>query len=229
MKDEVKEKITAAIAAWDYIKNLPETWQGFVLKKDMNVYGDVYDIYSYSNEAAHRKVTVYYHEETKEYKLRVQIGLTEFCRIEFISETLEKLEQILRARFEQILADMAVFNIDTISCVVREKQILDWNYLAKLPNTIQGFTLFIDPQKPVKVINGSYIIFDYSDFATSSNFIIYYNVFRDEFFGEAKIHEIPEMNYTFDSTELIELEEKLDAYFLPRLKELRERLAESPV
>ena len=57
------------------------------------------------------------------------------------------------------------------------------------------------------MLNGSYIIFDYSDFALESNFIIYYNEFRSEFYGEARIKNIPEMNYTFDSDSLLELEE----------------------
>ena len=176
------------------------------------------------NQARHRKVTVYYHEETKEYKLRVQIGLTEFCRIEFISASLSRLEKILRERFAKIIEELAGFRIDTISCVVQEKQILTWDYVDKLPKTVEGFTLFIEPHEPVKTINGSYIVFDYSDFSAFSNFIIYYNVFRDEFFGEARVCEIPEMNYTFDASELVELEEKLDRYFLPRLKQIREQI-----
>ena len=91
-----------------------------------------------------------------------------------------------------------------------------------MPETIEGFVLFIRPDQPVKVINGSYIVFAYCDFEAESDFIIYYNVFRDEFFGEARVNKIPEMNYTFDSTELSELEEKLDQYLVPRLKEIRQ-------
>ena len=227
MKEKTKEAVEAAIENWEYMKNLPSEWLGFVLHRDLHVYGDVYDLYSYENEKRHRKITVYYHEETSEYKLRVKIGLTEFCRIEFIAGTLEKMEEHLQQNFESVLKELAAFDRRTISCIVQEKNILDWKYTEHLPAEIEGFSLFIHPGEPVKIINGSYIVFDYSDFATSSNFIIYYNVFRDEFFGEAKIREIPEMNYTFDSTELNELEEKLDRYFLPRLKELRQRISEN--
>lgn len=224
MKDETKKKLETEIADWAYLKELPEEWLGFQLQREMNFYGDVYDVYSYENEARHRKVTVYYHEETKEYKLRVRIGLTEFCRIEFIAASLSRIEKILRERFAQVIEELSGFHLDTVSCIVREKQILTWDYVDKLPKTLEGFTLFIEPHEPVKVINGSYIVFDYSDFATASNFIIYYNVFRDEFFGEARVCEIPEMNYTFDASELVELEEKLDSHFLPRLKQIREQI-----
>jgi len=224
VKVETKEKIEAEIQDWQYMKDLPSTWFGFVFILEMKVYGDVYDLYSYENVEIHRKITVYYHEETKEYKVRVLIGLTEFCNIEYISPTRASLEKILLERFEMTLQTLAKFNKATISCIVLEKNILEWDYVAKLPTTIEGFTLFIKPDQPVKTINGSYIIFDYCDFATDSNFIIYYNVFRDEFFGEAKIRKIPEMNYVFDSHELIELEEKLDEHLLARLKEIRSRI-----
>ena len=84
--------------------------------------------------------------------------------------------------------------------------------------------LFINPKEPVKVINGSYIIIDYCDFEAESNFIIYYNVFRDEFFGEAKIHRIPEITYEYDSSELKDLKIKLENKLENTLKQLRERI-----
>ena len=84
-------------------------------------------------------------------------------------------------------------------------------------------SMFITPEAPVRVLNGSYIVFDYSDFALKSNFIIYYNEFRCEFFGEARILNIPEMNYVFDSKSLPELEEKLKAHLTDRLQEIRRR------
>ena len=47
-------------------------------------------------------------------------------------------------------------------------------------------------------------------------------LFRNEFFGEARIRNIPEMNYVFDSSELPELEEKLETNLIPRLQYVRE-------
>lgn len=227
MKEEMREKIAAAIADWAYKKELPEEWFGFRLQHEMHEDGDVYDIFSYRSDELKRKITVYYHEETKEYKARITVGLTEFCNIDFISSDLPMLERILRARFERALRDLAVFNPETIDSIVVEKKILDWTYLDRFPDVIEGFSLFIRPKEPLRIINGSYIVFDYCDFKTESNFIIYYNIFRDEFFGEVKYKRIPEMNYTFDSHELVELEEKLELYLLDRLKELRKRLDEA--
>ena len=64
---------------------------------------------------------------------------------------------------------------------------------------------------------------DYSDFSIESNFIIYYNEFRCEFFGEARVKNIPEMRYDFDSKTIEELEQKLDNQLAERLRGIRER------
>lgn len=226
MKEKTKQAVDAALADWAYLKELPTELEGFSLRRDMCVEGDMYDIFSYICAARRCKFTVYYHEETKEYKARVSVGLTEFCDIDFITDELAVLEAILRERLAKTLQNLVQFNRDAIDSIVVEKQILEWPYAATLPETLEGFTLFIRPSEPLRVINGSYIVFDYSDFAAESNFIIYYNIFRDEFFGEAKIRRIPEMNYLFDSHTLEELEAKLEAHFLPRLREIRARLAE---
>lgn len=217
------ERAAGEIAEWEYMKKLPKEWFGFSYHSILQSHEDFFDVFSYVNENLHRSAIFYYHSETHEYKLRVHIGLTELCLIEYIAPNLQVIERLLSNQFETMLHDMAEFNMSTISIIVKEKNILSWNYSQWLPDVLEGFELFIRPSQPVRVLNGSYIVFDYSDFTIDSNFIIYYNVFRDEFFGEARINNIPEMNYTFDSSDLPELEEKLDKFLLPRLREIRKR------
>ncbi len=225
LKEENITKIEKDTADWQYMDQLPAEWFGFNYRKDMCVKDDIYKLYSYINPTAHRSLTAYFHEETHEYKLRVRIGLTEFCRIEFIAPDLQAFEKLLKEQLEAVLHDLSSFNPATINRIVRDKHILEWDYAKLLPESLEGFQLFIRPSQPVRVLNGSYIVFDYSDFSAASNFIIYYNMFRDEFFGEARINNIPDVNYTFDATELPELEEKLDANLRQRLQGIRIQLA----
>ena len=224
MKKEQLEKVQAEVSAWAYLNQLSPIEKNFRLKMLMREEGDTFQIYSYENEDLKRSVLIYYHEETKEYKLMITIGLTQFCAIEYISADLAQLEKILRERFDNLLGDISSFNEDHMSIIIKEKKIMQWDYIDKLPQEICGFRLFINPREPVKVINGSYIIIDYCDFAAQSNFIIYYNVFRDEFFGEAKIHRIPEITYEFDSSELKDLRLKLEEKLENTLKQLRARI-----
>lgn len=224
MKQEQLAKVQAEVSAWTYLQSLPPEINNFKLKMLMQEVADTFQIYSYENDELKRKAMIYYHEETKEYKLLVKIGLTEFCAIEYISDSLEKLEKILVERFNNLLGDISKFNLEHISSIIVDKEIMTWKYISKLPEELHGFKLFIRPSEPVKIINGSYIIIDYSDFNTDSNFIIYYNVFRDEFFGEAKLHCIPEVTYDFDSSELKDLEILLEQKLDITLKKIRERI-----
>ena len=220
MKDSIKEKVEQDTADWEYLTSLPASWHGFTFKREMNIVDDRYELFSYNCEERHRQAVAYYHEETKEYKLRVRIGLTEFCRIDCISADKTKFETLMRERFESVLAELEHFDPASLGSMVAAKKIIEWKYQQALPETYRDFELFIRPSEPVKITNGSYIVFDYEDFATESNFIVYYNVYRDEFSGEARIRKIPDVNYNFDSRTIPELEQKLSRLLLPRLDEV---------
>ena len=224
MKKEQLEKVQAEVSVWTYLQSLPPKKNNFKLKILMQEVADTFLIYSYENDDLKRKTTIYYHEETKEYKLLVTIGLTEFCAIEYISESLDKLERILKERFDNLLGDISHFKREHISSIIEDKAIMDWEYIDNLPKEIDGFKLFINPKEPVKIINGSYIIIDYCDFSKESNFIIYYNAFRDEFFGEARLHRIPEVTYEYDCSELKDLESLLAKNLQATLHKIRERI-----
>ncbi|WP_303105486.1 hypothetical protein [uncultured Mitsuokella sp.] len=226
MKDETRDRVEADIKDWAYLRELPDTWHGFTLQRLALVAGDCYDIYRYENEELHKSVTAYFHEETHEYKLRVKIGLIEFCRIEFITAKFDVFEALLRAQFETVLAGLAQFDPASIGSIVRDKKIMTWEAAKELPETLEGFTLYIRPAEPVKINNGSYIVIDYVDFTLESSVTVYYNIYRDEFFSEARIWNIPDVNYDFDSGTLSELEERLQTYLVPRLQEVRTRAEE---
>lgn len=224
MKNEIKEKIDQALASWVYMQQLPQEWHGFTLNTQRVIEDDVYDFYRYENTALHRSLIAYYHAETNEFKLREQVGLLEFCLIECIADTLAEYEALLKENMDRFLLRLCRFDPETISALVEAAHITAWNYAALLPPELEGFSLFIRPSQPLRITNGSYIIIDYEDFSVRSNFIIYYNVFRDDFFGEARIEGIPELCYEFDSTNLEELEKRLSEYLIPRLQTIRERV-----
>lgn len=223
MQEETKAKVEAEIKDWMYLQELPEICHGFKLLREKKVIESMYDLYSYVHPQLHKKAVIYYHEETHEYKVRVYIGLLEFCRIEFITAKLEDFEKLLRLQFDDLLKDMETYNPDSLSSIVLKMGIREWGTTYSLPESCEGFNLFIRPQKPEKINNGSYVLINYVDFTIESDFTIYYNIYRNEFFGEARIWDIPDVNYDFDSSSLGELEEKLRIYMVPRLQEIRQR------
>lgn len=226
MKEETIQQVETDVCDWAYLKRLPPMLEGFSYRRDMHVEEDIYALFSYENNAMHRAASAYYHEETKEYKLGVQIGLTNFCRIEFIAPNIAAFEKRLDEYLRKLLVELVTFDPKTISSIVCKKKIMEWEYGRSLPTELEGFELFIAPEKPLKITNGSYIILDYSDFSIASNFVIYYNIFRDEFFGEGRVHGIPEINYLFDSHDLAGLATKLEHHLAARLQDIRQKATE---
>lgn len=228
MNQETIDRVAQATAEWQYYQELPAEIAGFRLDKTVNITKDSYDMYSYINDELHKSVTVYYHDETREYKLREKLGVIEFCNISFVEEDLTIFEHHLRNDFESLLFDMATFNPQSLNTLMRHKNITECEWAAELPAEINHFELFVRPAEPVKINNGSYIIIDYVDFTLESSFTIYYNIFRDEFFGEARIWNIPDVSYDFDSVTLDELAEKLKLHLEKRLEFVRHEALQDP-
>ena len=85
MKPDVLEKIQQETADWAYLDELPKEMYGLVYAKRYEEVGDTFELFSYVNEEKHLGLVAYYHQETKEYKLKIRRGLTEFCLMQFIT------------------------------------------------------------------------------------------------------------------------------------------------
>lgn len=220
------DTIIQQIEEWGYVANLPQRFAEFALHIEMRQCGSQFFIFKYFNEEHYKSFSVLYDAATKDFSARTVIGLSEFCEIAFISENLQKLEAALAERMPKTLENLASFNLQTLESVFLETGILNWSYGKELPHILAGFQLFISPVAPVKVINGSYIVLDYSDFSAESNLIIYYNIYRDEFFGEIRLRRTPQMIADFDAKTLDELEGKLQTSLEATLKNMRQQLTE---
>ena len=217
-------EIIKSINEWKYINELPTLLLKFefsLLKKQED---EIYYIFSYKNHDINREIISMYDHSTKEFLLKVRIGLLEYCDTLFISNNIEKYENLLKERLKIVLDQLENFNINNLDSILFEKDLIKHEFSFEFPQEIAGFNLFIKYTQPVKLINGSYIIIDYSDFENDSNLVIYYNIFRDEFFGELRFKKTPEMISIFDSKEVMELEEKIKLNLSSTLKKMRSRI-----
>lgn len=218
------EKIITQVQSWELLSKLPAALENFILTIELEERGTQYCIFTYENKDHHKSFSVLYDKATKEFLARIIIGLTEYFDVNFIVDDITILEKLLKARLRDSLKNLAVFNQDNLDSIVVDKKILEWGCKEKLPQEFAGFTLFIKPWQPVKIINGSYIIVDYSDFSNESSLVIYYNIFRDEFFGEARIRRTPQMSAVFDGNTLEKLQENMDIHLKAVLEDMRAQL-----
>lgn len=208
MKVENKNKILAEVQATDFFDKLAGEIHGFTLKKILAEDGDRFIYFSYENIKIHRAVIAYFHEETLEYKIRVKIGLTEFCITKFFTTKFEDYCKKISAELDKIIESF-LDNHENLNPLIAEKKFAQWAYGKNLPKNIFNFELFIKPENPVEITNGSFIIINYSDFTAANDFAITYNIYTDNFSAEFTKNHVQQVSYLFDSENLAELEKKL--------------------
>lgn len=218
------EKIIEQVQAWNMLDKLPKEFVGFTLTLELEKRDTQYCIFTYKNEERHRSFSVLYDHATKEYFARTVIGLMEYYDVNFIVGEIERLESLLVQRLKDVLTNLASFTRENLDSILLDKKVIEWPYNKELQQHLFGFELFIRPDEPIKIINGSYIILDYSDFKTESNLVIYYNIFRDEFFGETRIRRTPTMAAVFDANNLDDLQEALASNLTSVLESLRAQI-----
>ena len=167
-----------------------------------------------------------YDKATKDFLARVTVGLSEYYDVSFIAgRPGGPGTGPCPTDWSGLSPTLANPRQREYESIFRGKHILEWSHAARsCRSELAGFRLFIRPSEAVKTINGSYIVIDYSDFALASNLAIYYNIYRDEFFGEVRVNHAPRMINLFDARELAELADKLDAGLEPALTGLRREI-----
>lgn len=220
MGDEMEQQTTE----WPYLQELPAEWHGFSLVTDPMTCGTQERLFSYILPGKRRAFSVLYDAATKVYLAKTTVGLSEFCDPLYISAQRDNTEQALRDRMELLLAQLAGQAPGSFDAAFREKGILQWRLEEQLPAAIAGFERYISPAAAVRGINGSYIVLDYSDFDRNSNFILFYNVFRREFFAEFVIDQTPKVTTRYDCKTLEEAEQRLLDLLTSDLEQLRQQV-----
>ena len=224
MKDEIKNKLAAEFKAANFFCEIPTEIKGFTLKKILDDAGDKFIYFVYENLDAHKSLTAYFHEETREYKVSVKIGLTEFCLTKFFTEDFTHFKKILTSELEREINNLVAKVAAEDDIFIADQNFSNWIYGQNLPKNLAGFELFIAPKNPVLITNGSYIIINYSDFLNGCDFNIFYNVYGNNFSGESQINGVHHPIYIFDANNLSELEKILSENLQPELEKIRKQI-----
>ena len=205
----------------NFFENLPIESHGFKLEILNSESEKRFNLFRY--RLTHREALGFFNEETKEFNLQLSIDLLDFCDIRFIAGNIDRFAENLKNFLPDELKRLGSSDVENLSELVREKKITEWNF--DLPARIENFTLEIQPRDLFEIPNGSYLIIDYCDFESESSFSIIYNLFRDEFFCEERIHRNPDINYEFESTSLDELQSKLEEHLVESITAMRQQIS----
>lgn len=182
---------------WDFLKKLPQEILGFKLASNFSIKGQELLLATYKNEN-HCALNLIYTEETGDFAVVKNIGLNRFKVESLFSRDKEHFAKVTLEYLEKLLKDIELNS--EIECPYAAKVIglNDWHGWENLPEKIGKFQFFIKPDRPLKYLNGSYILIDYSDFESNNQLIILFNEYRNEIYGEIKNHGINFFTKEFD-------------------------------
>lgn len=215
MKDETLQRIRDETQRLD---GLPLKVGSFDFKRSDAVDENTVEIFYYDSPKKHCTVGAYYDDATREYKIKIRIGLIDRSLTRFFDGNFEKFFERIRAELEPMLNRFDK-NDFAANSFVEALNLNNWQYGNNLPPKINSFELFIAPSKPVEYTNGSFIIVNYVDFDRARDLAVYYNVYTDGFSAESHIDGHIHVLYDFDAKNLIELEDKLRAHLENQLTE----------
>lgn len=221
MNEETVKKLAAQSAELHFAEYLPAEIEGFLPEKIFAANEDKFIFFTCADDEIHCALTTYFHTETEEFKVSQRIGLTEFCLTNFFTKDFAYFKELLDSKLRGALANLRGLRSKPPNMFLREKNLDAWQFGSELPRTLEGFELFISPAAPVEVTNGSFIVMNYADFALKSDFVLYFNIYTDEFSSEARICGAPRVTYKFDAKTLPELEDKLKKNLVDELREIR--------
>ena len=96
-------------------------------------------------------------------------------------------------RLARIIRDYYVEPSRNFSVILKNKGLPDVDWDEFLPAEYGGFRCLIRPNQAVRIINGSYMILSYYQKESRSGLSVMYNVLRDDFFAERRIHNFPNL------------------------------------
>lgn len=203
---------------------LPETIGDFTLIIDTVEDPELgFRFFHYENSLGWRWEAIY-DKEVNDFTVHVVMPLFSFVDINFVRNTWDEYEAVLRERGISAVTQRLVEPRQMFTYAYKQKGLADWVYEEVLPPAVGPFTRDIAPSNGICMINGSFIIAEYCKSKDPSGLLLFYNVLRDEFFVELRRHNYPEINHDFDAVTIPELEEKLTSQLTNVLTDLENRL-----
>lgn len=215
---------------WNIASTLPLQVGDFQLSTEYHMVQEdgtdkEYVLFMYRNPVNNWSVRAVFNPDSEEFSVRTDIGMLEFALIEFITSDFVLFRTMVEQRLARLIHDYYVEPSCNFSVILKDKGIPAVQWDRFLPDTYHGFKRYIRPNEAVRIINGSYMVLAYYQADTQSGLALMYNVLRDDFFAERRIHNFPNLVHDFDTSSLTELEKALETRLLAVLDAIQADMA----
>ncbi len=194
---------------WDIEKDLPLHVGPYDLERTDEQEGRIYQAFRWIDRSSGWQIKAVFDEETADYMIKIDLKFITFTLIEVISDDFESfkvnVKNLVPAAIEKELIQRY-----KISVLIKDKGFMNWEYEKLLPLQAGKYRRVIEPKEPVSGLNGSYIIAAYECSERETAMIFFYNVYREEYYGEMQVRGIPIMIHQYDGKTIEEFSKAIE-------------------
>lgn len=221
---------------WDIERELPREVGDYILKRidfptaeerkagKVKTDARVYTAFGWENEKNGWMVKAIFDEETKDYMVKMDLRLMTFTQLESITGDFEQFKKRVRELTPKAI-QKDLIQLDRIPALAAGKGFVKWDYTTAMPEKIGKYERIIKPTSPVEGLNGSFVIGAYECKERNVGALFFYNVYREEYYGELRAGGIPVIVHQYDATTVEEFSAHLETY----LEKDLETLYENPI
>ncbi|MEE3452690.1 hypothetical protein [Dialister sp.] len=225
MADDKLEKARAErrqkFLDWDIEKELPTEIGEYKLKRLDRQEGRIYFAFCWENEKTGWQVRALFDEETMDYMVKTFFPMVTLTEIELITGEFEEYQRNMK-RLTPAYIEKELIHREDVSVLIRGKAFMVWDYTPFFPETIGHYKRTLEPHRPLLGLNGSYIICAYECPEKNTGILFFYNIYREDYYGEFRAQGIPGIIHQYDAKNLEIFEEKITTHLVKDLENLYE-------
>lgn len=181
----------------------------------------IYYAFGWFHKSNGWKIRVLYDEETADYMVKMDLHMITLTEIECITGDLEEFKRLVKLLTPEAI-EKELIHREKVSILVEGKGFMVWDYEELLPERLGHYVRVIAPKMPLLGLNGSYIIAAYECEEKDTGILFFYNMYRDEYYGELRAKGIPGIIHQYDARSIEALEAAIEKHLMKDLKELYE-------
>lgn len=206
---------------WEIEKELPQSIGPYKLHRIDKQEGRIYYAFGWTGEDDGWEIRALFDEETMDYMIKAYLRLITMTEIEVITGDFNQFQKFVKEWTPSVIRREFI-DRGHVSVLVKGKGFMVWDYSEVLPPEIGHYKRVIEPRRPVLGLNGSYIIAAYECREKETGILFFYNMFRDEYYGELRARGIPGIIHQYDAKTVEEFQHKVEEHLPKDLKQLYE-------
>ena len=206
---------------WDIEKELPAQIGEYKLKRLDRQEGRIYFAFCWEDEKTGWQIRALFDEETMDYMVKAFLHMVTFSEIELITGDFEEYKRNMKLLTPKYIEKEFIRRED-VSILVRGQGFMVWDYKPFFPETIGHYKRTVEPHRPLLGLNGSYIICAYECAEKNTGILFFYNIYRNEYYGELRAQGIPGIIHQYDAKTLSDFEKEITSRLAKDLEDLYE-------